>query len=112
MQTFTNVLDSGLSDEFRRLMSITDIKQADDLDAIHPEFWPGRVKMVIKDEEIELYGKHMRGEQERPMNMEEVQDKFRDLSPNHDEAKRKEVFEVINNLENASINDLLAPLRK
>tara|TARA_Y100000590_G_scaffold364139_1_gene422334 strand:- start:87741 stop:89117 length:1377 start_codon:yes stop_codon:yes gene_type:complete len=111
MKTFTSVLEGGLSEEFKRLLSITDIKQADDLDAIHPEFWPGRVKMVIEGEEVELYGKHMRGEKERPMAMEEVQDKFRDLSPNHDEAKRKEVFEVVNNLENASINDLLAPLR-
>ena len=112
MTTFTGALDRGLSDEFKRLMSITDIQQADDLDEIHPEFWPGRVKMVIDGEEVELYGKHMRGERERPMAIEEVQDKFRDLSPKHDEKNRKEVFDVINNLENASIDDLLEPLRK
>ena len=112
MTTFTGALDKGLSDEFKRLMSITNIEQADDLDAIHPEFWPGRVKMIIDGDEVELYGKHMRGERERPMTIEEVQDKFRDLSPKHDEKNRKEVFDVINNLENASIDDLLVPLRK
>lgn len=112
MQTFTNILNTGMSSEFKRLLSITDIQQADDLDAIHPEFWPGRVTLTIDGEDVELYGKHMRGERERPMSIEEVQEKFRDLSPNHDESKRKEVFEVINNLENATIDDLLSPLRK
>ena len=47
-----------------------------------------------------------------PMTIEEVQDKFRDLSPKHDEKNRKEVFDAIDNLENASIDDLLTPLRK
>ncbi|MDG2187979.1 MAG: MmgE/PrpD family protein [Hyphomicrobiales bacterium] len=112
MKTFTNVLNTGMSAEFRRLLSITDIQQADDLDAIHPEFWPGRVTLIIDGEKVELYGKHMRGEKERPMTIVEVQEKFRDLSPNHDESKRMEVFEVINNLENATIDDLLSPLRK
>ena len=54
MTTFTGALDKGLSDEFKRLMSITNIEQADDLDAIHPEFWPGRVKMIIDGDEVEL----------------------------------------------------------
>jgi 2-methylcitrate dehydratase PrpD len=112
MQTFTNILNTGMSSEFKRLLSITDIQQADDLDAIHPEFWPGRVILTIDGEDVELYGKHMLGERERPMSIEEVQEKFRDLSPNHDESKRKEIFEVINNLENATIDDLLSPLRK
>jgi 2-methylcitrate dehydratase PrpD len=112
MQTFTAVLEKGMTDEFKRLLSITDIKQADDLDAIHPEFWPGRITMTIDDEDVELYGKHMRGEKERPMSIEEVQDKFRDLSPNHDSKKLDEVFSVINDLENANIDDLLSPLRK
>ena len=62
-------------------------------------------------DEVELYGKHMR-EERRPMTIEEVQDKFRDLSPQHDEKNRKEVFDAIDNLENASIDDLLTPLRK
>ena len=68
--------------------------------------------MTIDDEDVELYGKHMRGEKERPMSIEEVQDKFRDLSPNHDSKKLDEVFSVINDLENAEIDDLLSPLRK
>ena len=42
----------------------------------------------------------------------EVQDKIRDLSPQHDEKNRKEVFDAIDNLENASIDDLLTPLKK
>jgi len=46
------------------------------------------------------------------MSIEEVQNKFRDLSPNHDSKKLDEVFSVINDLENADIDDLLSPLRK
>jgi len=112
MGTFSKVLDQGLSDEFRRLMSVTDVHQADDLDAIHPQFWPGRVTLEVGGEKIERYGKHMRGEMERPMSMEEVQDKFVDLSPKHDDASRKAVFAVIDDLENRSVADLVAPLKK
>lgn len=112
MATFSKVLDDGLSDEFRRLMSVTDVRQADDLDAIHPEFWPGRVTLDIGGEKVERYGKHMRGEMERPMSIEEVQAKFIDLSPNHDDSTRNAVFEVVNDLENRTVSDLVAPLKK
>ena len=111
MDVFTGVLENGMSDEFRRLMSVTDVQQADDLDAIHPEFWPGRVSMNVAGEKVERYGKHMRGEKERPMSMQEVQAKFRELSPNHDEATRSDVFEVVDDLENRTVDELVAPLR-
>jgi 2-methylcitrate dehydratase PrpD len=93
-------------------MSVTDVHQADDLDEIHPEFWPGRVTMQVGGEKIERYGKHMRGEMERPMSMEEVQEKFVDLSPKHDDATRKAVFDVIADLENRTVNELVAPFKK
>lgn len=112
MDVFTGVLDRGMTDEFKRLMSVTDVRQADDLDAIHPEFWPGRVTLDVGGDRIERYGKHMRGEKERPMSMEEVQAKFRELSPNHDEATRMAVFEIVDDLENRSVNELVAPLRR
>jgi 2-methylcitrate dehydratase PrpD len=111
MDVFTGVLERGMSDEFRRLMSVTDVHQADDLDAIHPEFWPGRVTIEIGGERIERYGKHMRGEKERPMSIEEVQAKFVELSPKHDDAARSAVFAVIDDLENRTVTDLVAPLR-
>ena len=112
MATFSKVLEGGLSDEFRRLMSITDVRQADDLDAIHPEFWPGRVTLEIGGEKIERYGKHMTGEMQRPMSIEEVQAKFVDLSPNHSDAARGAVFAVIDDLENRTVADLVQPLKK
>ena len=112
MDIFAGVLERGLSDEFKRLMSVTDVKQADDLDAIHPEFWPGRVTIVIGGEKIERYSKHMRGEKERPMSMEDVQAKFAELSPNHDEKSRRAVYAVVDDLENKSTKELVAPLRR
>lgn len=112
MATFSDVLERGLSDEFNRLMQVTDVQQADDLDAIHPEFWPGRVKLEIGGEKIERYGKHMLGEKERPMSIEEVQAKFVDLSPNHSDDVRGAVFEAINDLENRTVGDLVAPFQK
>ena len=108
---FTSILDRGMSDEFRRLMEVTDVRQADDLDAIHPEFWPGRVTLEIGGETVELYGKHMHGEKERPMPISDVQAKFEELSPNHGDSARREVYAVIDNLENSSADDLVAPLR-
>jgi 2-methylcitrate dehydratase PrpD len=54
----------------------------------------------------------MRGEMERPMSMEEVQDKFVDLSPKHDDATRKAVFEAIDDLENRTVSELVTPLKK
>ncbi len=112
MGDFNGVLECGISDEFQRLMNVTEVHQADDLDAIHPEFWPGRVTITIGGETIERYGKHMRGENERPMSIEEVQNKFTELSPNHDDAARQAVFAAINDLENRSVDDLVGPLRK
>jgi 2-methylcitrate dehydratase PrpD len=112
MDVFAGVLERGLSDEFKRLMSVTDVKQADDLDAIHPEFWPGRVTIDIGGEKIERYSKHMRGEKERPMSMADVQAKFTELTPNHDERTRQAVYAVIDDLENKSTKELVAPLRR
>jgi 2-methylcitrate dehydratase PrpD len=111
MDVFTRVLESGMDDEFRRLMAITDVRQADDLDAIHPEFWPGRVTVHLGGEKIERYGKHMRGEKERPMLISDVQAKFAELSPNHEEPVRAAVYAAIDDLENLNVADLVAPLR-
>jgi len=112
MDTFTRMLESGMNDEFRRLMAITDVRQAGDLDAIHPEFWPGRVTVRLGGEKIERYSKHMRGEKERPMSIEEVQAKFVELSPNHADATRRAVFDAVDDLENLTAADLVAPLRQ
>ena len=46
------------------------------------------------------------------MSMEQVQAKFAELSPNHDETTRQAVYAAIDNLENLTTNDLVAPLRK
>ncbi len=112
MDVFTEVLERGMSDDFRRLMAITDVQQADDLDAIHPEFWPGRVTLDIGGEQIQLYGKHMRGERERPMSLLEVQDKFTELSPHHDAPTREAVFAAVADLEDRNVEDLVAPLQR
>lgn len=112
MDVFTDVLNSGMDEEFMRLMAVTDVHQADDLDAIHPEFWPGRVTITIGGERIERYSKHMRGEKERPMSLAEVRDKLTELSPHHDEATRKAVADVVEDLENRTVADLVAPLRR
>jgi 2-methylcitrate dehydratase PrpD len=111
MDIFAEVLERGLSDEFRQLMEVTDVRQADDLDAIHPEFWPGRVVIEVDGERIERYAKHMRGEKERPMSIEDVQAKFIELGPDVDRDRRAAVFAVINDLENHSVADLVSPLR-
>ena len=111
MDDFAGVLDRGLSEEFKRIMSVTDVRQADDLDAIHPEFWPGRVTIDIDGEVTELYSKHMRGEKERPMPRAEVEAKFTELTPNHSPATRQGVFDALDNLEALSTHDLVAPLR-
>lgn len=112
MDDFTRVLDQGLSDEFKRLMSVTDVRQADDLDAIHPEFWPGRVTLDIAGDTVERYSKHMLGEKERPMDMSGVQAKFTELTPNHDDTIRAAVYAVIDDLENRTTDELIAPLRR
>ena len=46
------------------------------------------------------------------MAMAEVQAKFAELSPNLDEKVRKQVYAVIDDLENRSVNELLKPLRR
>ena len=112
LDVFTDVLEGQFSDEFERLLAITDVRSADDLDAIHPEFWPGRVFLETKSGSIERYAKHMRGEPEIPMSFDEVADKFTELSPKHDDDTRAAVLEVAHDLENRSVHDLVGPLRR
>ena len=111
MDVFRKVIDGGLSDEFRRIMSVTDVRSAPDLDAIHPEFWPGRVTLRAAGKSYERYGKHMRGEAERPMSFEEVAEKLTELSPRHDPGTRRLVCEAVADVESRSVEDILAPLR-
>ncbi len=106
MDVFSDVLERGFDEVFRHVMNVTDVRSADDLDAIHPEYWPGRVTVEAGGERYERYGKHMRGEQERPMSMGEVRDKFAELSPNHAEETRREVYAAIDDLENMTVADL------
>ncbi len=111
MDVFTRVLESRFSDEFKRLLSITDVSRADDLDAIHPEFWPGRVTVETRSGTIDRYAKHMRGEAEIPMSFEEVAAKLTELSPNHSESVRSAVAEAVADLENRTTADVVGPLR-
>ena len=109
--TFTDVLAGGMSDEFRRLMSVTDVVAADDLDAVHPERWPGRVTVDIAGERVQRSGTSMRGEKERPMTMHEVEAKFAELTPRLNEDTRQAVFDVVADLDTAGATDLVAPFR-
>ncbi|MDH3499957.1 MAG: MmgE/PrpD family protein [Acidimicrobiia bacterium] len=111
MDVFVDVLDNKMDDRFRRLMNVTDVHQADDLDAIHPEFWPGRVTVNVGGEIIERYSKHMKGEKERPMSFEDVEAKLRELSPNHSDDQRDAVAAAVRNIEDVAVADLVAPLR-
>lgn len=112
LDVFTRVLEDGFSDEFKRLMDATEVRPADDLDAIHPEFWPGRVTVRTTGGTTELYAKHMRGEAEIPMTFDAVADKLTELGPGLDEPTRRAVLGVIEDLENRSVEELLAPLRR
>lgn len=111
LDVFSRVLEDGFSDEFRRLLSITEVRSADDLDAIHPEFWPGRVTLETSSGTVERSATHMRGESEIPMSFDEVAEKLTELSPRHDEAVRREVCDIARHLEDATVDDLVAPLR-
>ncbi|MFP3915818.1 MAG: MmgE/PrpD family protein, partial [Actinomycetota bacterium] len=109
--TFSRVIDGGMTEEFRRLMSVTHVRSAPDLDAIHPEFWPGRVLVETGSDTIERYAKHMRGEPEIPMTFDEVRDKLAELSPRHEPATRDAVAETVSRLEDATVAQLVDPLR-
>jgi 2-methylcitrate dehydratase PrpD len=112
LDVFSRVLAEGFSDEFRRILSITDVRSAPDLDAVHPEFWPGRVTVETSAGIEVRSAKHMRGEAEIPMTFDEVADKLTELSPRHDPETRRAVCEVARHLEHATVDDLLAPLRR
>lgn len=108
---FTRVLNEGFSPEFSRLMSITEVRSADDLDAIHPEFWPGRVTVETASGTIVRSARHMRGEAALPMSFDDVAAKLFELAPNHDDTAKDAVLDVARDLENRTVSELVAPLR-
>ncbi len=112
MDVFSRVLADGFSPEFRRLLSITDVRSAPDLDAIHPEFWPGRVTLGTSSGTVVRQAKHMRGEAEIPMSFADVAAKLSELSPRHDPAVLARVVEVAADLENRSVAELTGAVRR
>ena len=112
LDVFSRIIDEGFSEEFMRLMSITDVRSARDLDAAHPEYWPGRVTVSTKHgETIERSANHMRGEAELPMSFDDVAAKLIELTPNHSEAQRSRVIDAARDLENRTVEELVSPLR-
>jgi 2-methylcitrate dehydratase PrpD len=108
---FRNAVEDQ-SEEFRRLMQVTTVDRADDLDAIHPEFWPGRVTLEVEGEKLTRYGKHIKGERENPMTWEELGDKFVQLTPNLGDDTRGKVMDAVRSLENRSVGEVTEPIRK
>lgn len=99
-------------DEFHRLMQITTVQSAEDLDAIHPEFWPGRVTVDVGGRTHTRYGKHIKGERENPMSWEELKEKFAQLTPSMTQAAQDRVFDAVSTLETRSIADVTRPIRQ
>lgn len=111
MDTFRNVVDKGVDEKMRRLMSRTTVGAAADLDAIHPERWPGRVTLQVDNREITRYGEHVKGEPENPMTWEDMKGKFAELSPTHSDPARDQVLKAIENAEGSTVDDIVSPLR-
>ncbi|MPZ88348.1 MAG: MmgE/PrpD family protein [Nitriliruptorales bacterium] len=111
MDLFRSVVDARVPDEMRRLMSLTTVESASDLDALHPELWPGRATLIAAGKEHTRYGEHIKGEKENPMSWDEVAAKLTELSPKHGHAARQSVVDVARNLENRTVDDLLQRLR-
>ena len=111
MDIFRKVIDEGLSEEMRRLMKATTVSSADDLDAIHPELWPGRVTVEANGDRYTLYGEHIKGERENPMSWDELARKFAELTPNHAPQQRESILAAARRLEESTAADLIGPLR-
>ena len=111
MHTFRQVIDEGPDDEFRRLMAATSVEPAEDLDAIHPELWPGRVTVHTADRTFTRYGEHIKGERSNPMSWDDVRNKLGELAPRHSAATLDDVVEAVRTIEDRTIHDVIAPLR-
>ena len=111
MDLFRRVVDEGLDDEMRRLMESTTVEPADDLDAIHPELWPGRLTVEFDGRRETRYGEHIKGEAENPMSWDDVAAKLAELSPNHSDEARARVLAAIRHLEGQGVRAVVEPLR-
>jgi len=111
MGTFRQVIDEGLDDEFRRLMAATSVESAEDLDAIHPELWPGRVTVHTADRTFTRYGEHIKGERPNPMSWDDVRNKLGELAPRHSATALDDVVDAVRSIEDRSIAEVVAPLR-
>ena len=111
MLTFRQVIDQGLDDEFRRLMAATSVESAEDLDAIHPELWPGRVTVHTADRTFTRYGEHIKGERPNPMSWDDMRNKLGELAPQHSTTVLDDVVDAVRTIEERTIAEVVAPLR-
>jgi 2-methylcitrate dehydratase PrpD len=92
-------------------MAATSVEPAEDLDAIHPELWPGRVTVHTADRTFTRYGEHIKGERSNPMSWDDVRNKLGELAPRHSAATLDDVVEAVRTIEDRTIHDVIAPLR-
>jgi 2-methylcitrate dehydratase PrpD len=110
---FRDVVDHGLDDpELHRLMDLTTVSAADDLNAIHPRLWPSRITVTLEDDEVVLYGEHVRGERGNPMSWTDLRAKFEELVPDRPAAFLDEVTRGVQSLDSFGVADLLAPFAR
>lgn len=112
MGTFRQVIDEGLDEEFRRLMNATTVESAEDLNAIHPELWPGRVTVHTAGRTFTRYGEHIKGERPNPMSWDDVRNKLGELAPRHTAIALDDVVDAVRTIEERTIEQVVAPLKR
>lgn len=110
IDTFFGEIESGLDNDLRRVIDVTDVTTAEWIDDVYPDQWPAAVSIQTTAETYTDRTEYARGEPEKPLSWQELVRKYDELT--HDVMGAKQanrLRETVDTLETRSVADLVAP---
>jgi len=110
VDTFIESSESGYSDEFQRIMDVTELTDTERVNEVFPEKWSAYVTIEAGGETHESYVEYATGEPENRMSWDDAVAKYESLTADLPADAREGFLETIRSLETADVSALTEPL--
>lgn len=111
IETFFDAIEGGVNDDVKRIIDRTTVSDADWIEAVYPEQWPAEVTVETESGTHTARVEYSRGEPENQLSWAELVEKYEELTePIVGAETAATVRSVIEDLDERSVDDLVAPL--